>query len=295
MVLRRQLNESGHTDHEIRSEVRAGSLRRLRRGAYLGPGGLSPEATHRELVVAALGMATRPAVVSHVSAAVLHGLPVDRRRLDRVHLLRPGDSRSEGRGPVVRHTRSEVVATEVDGIAVTPLAVTAVDLARQLPFRDGVAVADAVLARGVPRSELQALVEQGRGRHGNWRAHRVVEFADGRSESAGESHSRARILEAGLPVPELQFVLIDAAGEMRSDFVWQERRVLGEFDGRIKYGRLLRGDRDADEVLVAERRREIRLERLGWTVIRLCWSDLTKVATVRGIVEAGFARAARRG
>lgn len=293
MLLRRDLSDLGHSPHWITSQLREGELVRIRRGAYRDAVDLTPEAAHVQLVLASLAQTRTPAVASHVSAAVVHGLPVDRRRLGRVHLMREGSNRSEGRGPVVRHTQPTVRATEVGGIPVTTLATTAIDLARTLTFRDAVAVTDAVLAEGVARESLLHLVDECRRRHGVHRARRAVEFADRRSESAGESHTRARIAEAGLPVPGLQLEHRDREGRMRSDFDWRRRRVLGEFDGRIKYGRALRPGMTVEDALTAERHRELRLERLGWCVIRFRWADLASLSTVRAIVEEGFDRAAR--
>jgi hypothetical protein len=39
----------------------------------------------------------------------------------------------------------------------------------------------------------------------------------------------------------LQYEVRDARGELRGvcDWCWPERNTMGEFDGRVKYGRLL--------------------------------------------------------
>ena len=67
----------------------AGELDRLRRGAYvLGTLPADAAASHRLLVRATLAGLRRPAVVSHQSAAVLHGLPLWDVPLDRVHVTR---------------------------------------------------------------------------------------------------------------------------------------------------------------------------------------------------------------
>ena len=68
-------------------------------------------------------------------------------------------------------------------------------------------------------------------------ARRVVAFLDARSESAGESVSRVRIADEGLPAPQLQRQITNAYGRAigRVDFCWDEQRTIGEFDGKIKY------------------------------------------------------------
>src|SRR3712207_2490597 len=89
----------------------------------------------------------RPAVVSHRSAAVLHGLPLWGVRLDRVHVTRRPPASSEVgrflRAHVARLADDEV--TTVDGLPVTDPVRTALDLARSLPLEPAVVVLDAAL------------------------------------------------------------------------------------------------------------------------------------------------------
>jgi hypothetical protein len=55
---------------------------------------------------------------------------------------------------------------------------------------------------------------------------------------------------------------------------WPRYRTVGEFDGRVKYGMLLRPGQDPADVLYQEKLREdaLRGEDLG--VVRWGWSDL---------------------
>lgn len=73
-------------------------------------------------------------------------------------------------------------------------------------------------------------------------ARRALTFADARSESVGESWSGAQMIAAGLPLPRVQHTFQIPDGEARSDFDG-DGRVVGEFDGLQKYGRLLRPGR----------------------------------------------------
>jgi hypothetical protein len=38
----------------------------------------------------------------------------------------------------------------------------------------------------------------------------------------------------------------------RADFAWEDARLLGEFDGRVKYGRLLRPGQDPGDAVFQE-------------------------------------------
>ena len=123
-------------------------------------------------------------------------------------------------------------------------------------------------------------------------AGRVVEFADARSESAGESLARIVMDAAGLPRPALQVVLI--TGD-RVDFLFEEQFTVVEFDGKQKYGRLLGPNDDPAEIVWREKKREDRIRELGYEVIRITWADLADVERLGRRIRRAFERARRRG
>lgn len=104
----------------------------------------------------------------------------------------------------------------------------------------------------------------------------VLRLADGRSESACESLSRVLFYRGALPKPVLQFPVRRSDGVLvgTSDFYWEEAHHLGEFDGKVKYGRLLRPGEQAGDAVFREKRREdaMRGEQLGMT--RWTWVDV---------------------
>ena len=95
-----------------------------------------------------------------------------------------------------------------------------------------------------------------------------------RSESVGESRSRVAIALAGLPAPALQWPVRYGGAVARTDVGWVAQRTVGEFDGKVKYGRLLRPGREAGEVVYAEKLREDGIRAQGWEVVRWTWRDL---------------------
>ncbi|SNR42109.1 type IV toxin-antitoxin system AbiEi family antitoxin domain-containing protein [Blastococcus mobilis] len=278
--LRRDAVREGWSDDELRRLVRTGKLGRLRRGAYVnGTLPLDAAATHRLLIRATMPGLRRPAVVSHQSAAVLQGLPLWDVPLDRVHVTRrPRAWNDTGRVlccHVARLRDDEVV--DVDGLQVTSPVRTALDLARSLPHEAAVVVLDAALRLGLlDRDALRARLLDIAGAPGSRSAARAVLFADGRSESVGESRSRVILHRWKLAPSALQFEVRSADGGVigRTDFAWEEHRLIGEFDGRIKYGRLLRPGEDAGDAVFREKRREDAIRDEGWGVIRWTWSDL---------------------
>jgi hypothetical protein len=280
LVLRRQALDAGLVDDEIRRRRRRGEWSLLQRGAYLvGPAQPTPRQRHLLMVRATLAGLRVPAVVSHSSAAALHGLPLWGLPLRQVHVVRdpPARSGDEGRlrSHVARSASGDVVL--VDGTPVTSVARTVLDIARAAPFPAALAVADAALAAGLTTpDDLGAALTAGAGTRGSRSARRVVRAADHRSESVGESRSRALMIDAGLALPELQVEVRRSDGTLvgRCDFGWQEHGLLGEFDGRVKYGRLLRPGQHPGDAVFEEKRREDALRDEGHGMVRWVWPEL---------------------
>jgi len=282
LLLRRDALDEGWSDGELARLVRAGGWHRLRRGAYVDGRTPPPALTrHRLLLRATLVGLSRPAVVSHQSAAVLHGFPLWGARLDRVHITRRPRAWNDSSGVLVCHVARlrDDETTSIDGVEVTDPVRTALDLARSLPHEAAVAVLDAALHRGlVTDTDLRTRLTDLMGAPGARAAARAVRFADGRSESVGESRSRVALHRLGLNPSGLQFDVLAAEGEHigRADFAWEEERVVGEFDGRVKYGRLLRPGQDPGEVVYREKRREDAIRDENWTVVRWVWDDIAR-------------------
>jgi hypothetical protein len=300
LQLRRDAVRSGWSDDELGRLVRAGELGRLRRGAYVN--GVLPSdaaAIHRLLIRATVGGLRRSAVVSHQSAAVLHGLPVWDVALDRVHVTRrpPAWHATSGvlRCHVARLRDDEVV--EMDGVPVTSAVRTALDLARSLPHEAAVVSLDAALrGRLVEHETLRARLFDIAGTPGSRSAARAVLFADGRSESVGESRSRVILHRWGLAPSALQFEVTAASGGIvgRADFAWEASGVVGEFDGRVKYGRLLRPGQDPGDAVFEEKRREDAIRDEGWGVVRWLWSDLRAPHRLAARARRGLERGGPR-
>ena len=126
-------------------------------------------------------------------------------------------------------------------------------------------------------------------RRGNRTLDLVLRLADGRAESVGESRARYLCWSQGLPRPEVQYQVFDASGRLvgTTDMAWPHLGMLVEFDGRIKYGDLLKPGQQASDVVFAEKQREDLLRRItGFAMERLTWDDLARpVATARRIRE----------
>ena len=82
-----------------------------------------------------------------------------------------------------------------------------------------------------------------------------------------ESVLRWLIHAAGLPAPELQFVVLSAGGVFlgRADMAWPDRKVIVEFDGSVHRER---------DVFVKDLRRQNDLVAAGWTILRFSSADV---------------------
>lgn len=301
-VLRREALELGLTRDEIERYLARGVLVRVRRGAYASGAhwaGLSAEERHVVRARAVLRALPRPAVLSHVSAAIMHGLPVWGADLSTVHVVRRSKRLSAHVEAGVAHHSCSLPddhITTVDGVEVTSIARTVIDHARSVSFEAGVVTADAALHLGATsKDEVKEMLFWQSDWPGSRSAARVTVFSDGRSESVGESRGRVRISAAGLPTPDLQVQILDDAGRFvaRVDFLFEQMRTIGEFDGRVKYRVENAGGR-LEDVLWREKRREDALRALGYQVVRFTWADLERAPIeLRRRFLAAFARATR--
>ncbi len=295
----RQLLDGGYGQDELRRLERAGRLRHVRRGAWVRPNEpteqLTVEARHRLLLRAVALQVLPGAVISHGSAAILHGLPGWPAALQRVHLTRSRSSGAKRRSDVEVHGATLPAAhiTMVDGLAVTTLARTVADLGRTLPFAQAVAAGDRAAALGLDFGHLEDVLRTMEQWPGVRQARRVADFIDGRSQSVGESVSRVVLGEQGLPAPTLQHEIRDPTGRLVActDFAWVHRRTVGEFDGRIKYGALLKPGQRPEDVVFAEKLREDAVRDLRWQVVRWTWRDVERPRLLRDRVLRAFDRA----
>ncbi|WP_344235634.1 type IV toxin-antitoxin system AbiEi family antitoxin domain-containing protein [Kribbella hippodromi] len=288
----------GYTPQGIRDRVRSGRWVRVRYGQYAAApdlSGLAPWdrelANHRLAVFAAMNaMRTGSVAVSHQSALVLHGLPLWAIDLAEVHLSRLDIRRHSGPVAGIRFHRGVLTSgdlTELDGLTTTSIPRALVETACTVGFEETVVAVDAALHLGlIDDRELRRLLRSTEFWPGSATARAALGFADGRSESVGESRLRVLMHDQGLPAPSLQVVYRDRYGIIaRVDFDFDGFNTLVEFDGRLKYAGA------TEDVLVQEKIREDRLRALGFEVVRTMWSDLDHPARTAATIRAAFARA----
>lgn len=271
-----QTARAGVSRHQLRRWVKRKELLRFPRGIIVDPEIWEQAPVWdrhalraRGLMLGHFGEPESTAALSHHSALALLGVPlydVDQR----VHVVRTDGLRLRTDPILCAHAPvSPDAVQEVDGIRMVRPPIAVAQVAAAFGIESGLVSADGCLRQKLAtREELHEALDLARLGNGRAVAERVVELADGRAESAGESRCRWVFGLLGLPTVTPQAEIRDAAGYViaRVDFLLEAERVALEFDGKTKYGK------GAD--LFAEKQREDAIRRLGYTVVRITWDDL---------------------
>ncbi len=295
IVLRRDVLLAGGTDTDLRRACRARVLVRIRHGAYALRetwDARTRESRHALLSRLAYEFARTDVVLSHVSAAIVHGAPLWDLRLDEVHLTRTDRKAGRREVGVVQHRgrmqQGDVML--VDGRQVTSPTRTALDLTTLTDLEHALPAMDHFLRTGLTsKAELRAGAKAIARWPNTLGTELVVNFADGRRESLAESRTAVMLLGTGKPAPEPNHEIRDLYGNVlwRVDFAWPELGVFLEFDGKVKYQKYLKEGEDVTDAVLREKKREERIcRRTGWRCIRLTWADLERPAeTIRYIIS----------
>lgn len=283
LLLRRTAVARGYDDDWLRRMVKCGALIRIRHGAYADPriwAAAGAVGQHVLLSRAVMQQYDDRVALSHASAHLLRGGPDWGLTLDTVNitnLFGRGDRKKAG----ITHHRGAVRVgdvSRVDDYWITAPARTAVETAAQVGLVPAVCVLDWTLNQGLATREELDRYSQLYMRE--WPDTLMLPVAVGRShpgsETVGETRTRLALENTGFhPIP--QWKVFDPSGRLagRVDLLLEAQGVMVEFDGRIKYGRLLKPGQTINDVIRAERAREVLLEELtGLRMLRLTWPDL---------------------
>lgn len=296
-----ELLSAGLSAGRIRRMVRDGALCSLRPGVYATAATISSQVRDARdergrqaggqllRLAATLAVTGSRSAGSHRSAALVYGLGLVGGPESVAEITRaPGDrgSRTGDLGVLVHIAAlpAEHVISH-RGVLLTSVPRTVIDLARTLPFAQGVAVADSALHAGLTsKSELATVIAECPRWPGLQRAREVTAFSDARSESVLESLSRAAFHQSGLPPPDLQVWVGDDDEVIgRVDFLWRRYRTIGEADGAFKYQTPARAR--------AQLERDARLRAAGYEVVHFTWPEITRVpAQVVDSIRVAFRR-----
>jgi hypothetical protein len=240
--------------------VKAGELIRVCHGVYaLSEPDLLGKLAALDLV------AGQPIVACMGTAAALYGF--DTESTSRIHILDPG-ARMRPSPDLMVHQRIGAPLRRVEGRLAPAPAWTVIEVARTLRRPRALATLDAALHVGAcTRGELDAAIREQQGRRGIVRVRELIGYSDGRAESPMESEARLVFIDNRLPIPELQYSIVDRYGSVwRVDFAWPEAFVAAEYDSvQWHLGR---------DALLHDRLKTARLQECGWTTIPMTVDDI---------------------
>ncbi len=294
LLSRRQLARSAERGEHVR----------LARGAYLPFADWQAlDRLERYIARVRAVAATRSftPVLSHWSAAAIHGLPNIGQWPDEVHVTVGKTPGGRSRNGVVKHSLKldDEDVVECEGLLLTSVERTAIDIASTAGFAASVAVVDRAIhvdrrGRTTPLTTPDGLLaawERALPFRAFARTRKVIDFAVTQSDSPLESVSRATMHLIGCPKPRLQTPYYDYRGLVGEvDFDWPEYRIVGETDGAIKYlDHRYRAGRNAEQVVYDEKLRADRLVSLGLRVTRWPWQTAMRPAALRAhLKQAGL-------
>jgi very-short-patch-repair endonuclease len=258
-----QLHALGFDRNALAYRVRIGRLHRVHRGVYaVGHTALAP----RGYLLAAVLACGPEAVASHRSAAAHYGLrPTSRARHD---VTAPTHRRPRAID-VHRSRLHPIDVTEHDGVPITTIARTFVDLADVVPA-DHVAkaFAQADILRLVDVPAVSDAVDRACGRRGQGVVAAILANYTEPPLTRSELEDRmfALLRRARLPLPTVNAQVQTAEGVYVADFLWPEQRLIAETDGFATHG-----TRTAFE---SDRRRDAALQVAGFRVVRFTWRQV---------------------
>lgn len=263
VIDRHQLLEAGVSRAGVERRVAAGWLHRKHRGVFaVGHPGL----TQRGVWMAAVLAGGDDAALSHRSAGALWGLCLDAKQPEIT-----AQARTRANLTVHRYAIRPGDTLFVDGIRVTKVARTLLDLAEILPLEQLVqAIDNATAQRHLRPTLMSSMMERSPGRRGLKplkHALLITRPQDVLTRSELERRALRLVKRARLPDPEVNVRL---HGHER-DLVWRDRRVVAELDGREHH--------DRDDAYERDTRRDTDLVARGWTIARFTWRQVVNDQT----------------
>ena len=280
---RQHAREMGYADRDVTRMVRARAWTRLRRGVYVFTdvwATLDGVARHRVRSNAVLHSLGDAVALSHVSGVIRHGIDVWGLDLRRVHVTRldGGAGRIEA-GDVVHHEGFwlDTDVIEVDGQRVLRPERCVLEAGSRTSNEKALCLIESGFrARLYDVAQLQAAYDLMR--HWPFARHLALPLAIASplAGSVGESRGNWLFHRVGIPRPQAQVEVRRPDGSLVgiTDWHWPERKRYGEFDGELKYGRLLKPSEEPGDAIFREKQREDEIRELtGQSMIRLVWSD----------------------
>ncbi|WP_432791255.1 DUF559 domain-containing protein [Brevibacterium sp. K11IcPPYGO002] len=225
-------------------------------------------------------------IYSHISAALIHGLPVAYPVTHQIEVVRPGVNRRFKSIHVRGNQIPQAHRATIGGAELTTLERTLIDVARSYNLDVSVPMIDDALHRELTtRETILTTLAQCLEKRNGLKVRLAIDLADARRESPAEAVAAVRFYEHGITgvEPQVTFRADSLNRDIRADFCHRRARLIIEIDG---IGKLYLGSGVPRQELEAERRREQWLRDQGWQVIRISWKELFEEAKFHDILFA---------
>ena len=249
--------------------LRNSGFRRLARGVYATAD--TPDSIDLNCRAALLCM-PEGSVISHWSALALLGLAEG--IVEVVDVSLPPQASVPRHQPGIRVHQRTVgnEPTMVDGIPISGPGRTLVDMAPHLSHRRLVVIGDALVRRAGGLDRLVQQIDREVGQRHVVAARAATRRVRAGVDSPQETLWRLAIVDAGLPEPEVDIDVRDAAGEWigHGDLGYRALRIVMQFEGDVHRTNRRRWQQDIarDESFVAA----------GWRVLRATGDDVVRPA-----------------
>lgn len=290
----------GYNSRSFDRVVRTGAWFRFRHGYYTFPDlwAVMPAAEQHRVRCRAVVHSLGPVVaLSHISSLVMQDIDPWGQDLSRVHVTRLDGGAGRIEGDVVHH-RARVTPAQLiehDGLLMTPADRAVLEAACRRGGEAALCLMNQTLhAELVTPVQLWSAFRVMQAWPGMLGVHVPIRMANQLVASVGESRGFWLFRTHLLPAPQPQFEVWSGDTLLGTcDWGWPEYNLLGEFDGRIKYGRLLEPGMEPGAVVRAEKDREDAIrEATDMRMVRLTWSDYDRPRLTARRVDRLLRRAA---
>jgi hypothetical protein len=282
LFLRREALRLGYDDGDLKRALRAHQIVRIRQGTYTSAKTwqAADEPTRHLLMAQGVALTHEHRVaLSHTTGALAWGLRLWRPDLEKVHVTRLEGTTGRIERDVVYHRDGwdpEGVWTQDEHVLLDPVT-CALQAASRASVTQGVVILDSLIDLDLGDEAALSATYAMMSRSPFTRRLQVsVRLTRRGAQSIGESLTRDMLFKHHLPEPTLQYKVYDGAHLIGiTDFAWPEYGLLGEFDGKIKYGRLLKPGEEPGDVVFREKQREDKIREVtGMGMIRYSFGDL---------------------
>ncbi|MFT4148174.1 MAG: hypothetical protein QM632_05215 [Micrococcaceae bacterium] len=250
-----------------------GDVIRLCTGRYIKTSDFHSLTLEEQYALRILSTASRTSkvVVSHTSAAFLHGLFLPQAEFTKLPSFRApqGTNLNTARIKLYKY-RTKPELTTIEGIRTTSLAQTLIDCSRELSGEKALClIDDALHSKKVLKKELDFLIQLSCPVRFRTRIQKIIDFSTAQSDSHGESLTRWNLHQLGAPKPVLQYPIRVKGYQFFVDFAYPEYKLFLEFDGRTKY----RGSYGVGSAVLEKEkwREDLIREATGFTFKRITW------------------------